>query len=191
MIDLKELDIDEILCKKYPLIFVDRDKSPLESCLAFGITTGPGWYNILDQLCANIQHHIDSVAGEHEAALKYNTMRSAALRDHNWEPFKEYYDFIKTEDQLNRYKDDLHKSKPRRLPELVPQVVADQVKEKFGTLRFYYTGGDSIIEGMVAMAEAMSAVTCDVCGNPGKETGGGWISTRCEEHRVKYPEHGE
>ena len=49
--------------------------------------------------------------------------------------------------------------------------MADQVKEKFGTLRFYYTGGDDRIDGMVRMAESMSAVTCETCGAPGKLRG--------------------
>ena len=67
----------------------------------------------------------------------------------------------------------------------VPQVTLDQVKEKFGTLRFYYTGGDDVIDGMVRMAESMSAVTCEICGNPGTTGGQGWISTLCETHRNK------
>ena len=70
----------------------------------------------------------------------------------------------------------------RVVPESIPQVTLDQVKEKFGTLRFYYTGGDDYIRGLVSMAESMSAVTCETCGNPGKQTRGGWIRTLCEEH---------
>jgi len=66
--------------------------------------------------------------------------------------------------------------------EVVTQVTLDQVKEKFGTLRFYYTGGDDVIDGMVRMAESMSGVTCEVCGKPGTSTGGGWIKTVCKEH---------
>jgi hypothetical protein len=66
--------------------------------------------------------------------------------------------------------------------EVVSQVVLDQVKEKFGTLRFYYTGGDDYIRGLVAMAESMSGVTCEECGKPGTSTGGGWIRTVCIEH---------
>jgi hypothetical protein len=58
----------------------------------------------------------------------------------------------------------------------------DQVKEKFGTLRFYYTGGDDYISGMVRMAESMSGVTCEECGAPGEQNDGGWIRTLCEEH---------
>jgi len=62
----------------------------------------------------------------------------------------------------------------------VAQVTLDQVKEKFGTLRFYYTGGDDIIDGMVRMAESMSGCTCEECGNIGKSRGGGWIHTYCD-----------
>jgi len=68
----------------------------------------------------------------------------------------------------------------------VPPVTVVQVKEKFGTLRFYYDGGDDKIDGMVRMAESMSAVTCEECGRPGTSTGGGWIRTLCDEHRKEY-----
>ena len=66
--------------------------------------------------------------------------------------------------------------------EIVPQVTLDQVKEKFGALRFYYSGGDDIIAGMVRLAESMSVVTCEVCGSPGKFRGKSWFYTSCEEH---------
>jgi len=67
-----------------------------------------------------------------------------------------------------------------RKEELVAQVTLDQVKEKFGKLSLYYTGGDDVIDGMVRMAEAMSGVTCEGCGNVGERRGGGWIHTYCE-----------
>ena len=61
------------------------------------------------------------------------------------------------------------------------QVVASQVKEKFGTLRFYYGGGDDIIEGMVSMAESLSHRVCEFCGCPGEERKGNWIKTLCDK----------
>lgn len=70
---------------------------------------------------------------------------------------------------------------------VVEQVVADQVKEKFGGLRFYYTGGDSTIMGFVTMAESWAAQTCEVCGAPGRLRGRGWIYTACDTHTK--PEH--
>ena len=69
-----------------------------------------------------------------------------------------------------------------REKEVVRQVTLDQVKEKFGTLRFYYSGGDDTIRGMVSMAESMSSVTCEECGKTGTSTSGGWIKTVCVEH---------
>jgi len=60
------------------------------------------------------------------------------------------------------------------------QVIADQVKEKFGTLRFYYHGGDDFVEGLVNMAESMSSLTCERCGSPGIKRTKGWIVTLCD-----------
>jgi len=63
------------------------------------------------------------------------------------------------------------------------QVRAVQVKEKFGGLRFYVNGGDDYIDGLIGMAEDISLMTCEGCGNPGKVGGNGWISTMCEPCR--------
>ena len=62
------------------------------------------------------------------------------------------------------------------------QVVAAQVKEKFGGLRFYVDGGDDWVYGAISMAESISYRTCEVCGAPGKTRGTGWVRTTCDEH---------
>lgn len=67
----------------------------------------------------------------------------------------------------------------------ISQVVAVQVKEKFGTLRFYYNGGDDYIDGAVMLAELLSGKICDKCGNPGKLRDGGWVRTLCNEHAIE------
>ena len=65
-------------------------------------------------------------------------------------------------------------------PEYV-QVVAAQVKEKLGTLRFYVDGGDAATEGMIQMAEAMSGRVCELCGSPAKTSrDSGWLHTTCD-----------
>ena len=64
----------------------------------------------------------------------------------------------------------------------VPQVVVEQIKEKLGTLRFYYQGGDDYVSGLVSMAEAITEVTCEECGSTGALRHGGWIKTLCDEH---------
>jgi hypothetical protein len=73
----------------------------------------------------------------------------------------------------------------------VPQVTISQIKEKFGSLRFYYEGGDEYVKGMVSMAESISEVTCEKCGNPGEtKDRNGWLVTMCNQCRnnlVKQP----
>ena len=129
-----KLELDQLLCEKYPKMMVNRNKNMQETCMCWGFECGDGWFNILDQLMGNIQHHID------------------------WKNRKE---------------------------EVVAQVTLDQVKEKFGTLRFYYSGGDDAIDGMVRMAESMSGVTCEECSAPAQTHGPGWIRTICEPCETK------
>ncbi|WP_457090585.1 hypothetical protein [Microvirga sp. P5_D2] len=57
-----------------------------------------------------------------------------------------------------------------------------QIKEKFGSARVHFHGGDDRIDRLVAAAEAASEITCDVCGGRGRLQGKGWLSTRCEAH---------
>ena len=93
-----------------------------------------------------------------------------------------------------------------------PQVVAEQIKEKFGTLRFYYRleypqayldllkkyeGTDSqrtienwaddyrnYFSGIVHYAEVLTARTCEMTGRPGKmhKSGSGWYKVLNEEY---------
>jgi hypothetical protein len=67
-------------------------------------------------------------------------------------------------------------------PHYIP-VKFDQIKEKFGGIRIYYTGGDDYVRGVVSLADEMSYKICEVCGNAGKPNKGGWISVLCDEHR--------
>ena len=47
-----------------------------------------------------------------------------------------------------------------------------QVKQKYGTLRVYHNGGEEY--------EALSAVTCEVCGQQGTMRDDLWVSVRCD-----------
>jgi hypothetical protein len=74
-----------------------------------------------------------------------------------------------------------------------PQVEAVQVKEKFGTLRFYYNtiefeGKEHTdrqygeIDGLVSFAEFLSGYFCEVCGtNQNVIRTSGWIKTICND----------
>jgi hypothetical protein len=105
-----------------------------------GFAVGPGWWPIIESLCANIQSRIDW-----------------------WNQNRE--------------------TRP-----VIEQVVVEQIKEKFGGLRFYYQGGDDEIHGMVRMAEAWADHSCEECGSPGKKRGGGWVKTLCDRHEEERQE---
>lgn len=63
-----------------------------------------------------------------------------------------------------------------------PQVVAFQVKEKFGGLRFYTGACNDAQRGMIVQAQAFSWRICEVCGSRGETYGPTWFRTRCEAH---------
>ena len=66
----------------------------------------------------------------------------------------------------------------------MPEVHFTQLKQKFGTLRLYYAGGNDETSRMSAIAEDLSAHMCEVCGRkPSQQSNSGWIRTLCEEHR--------
>ena len=59
-----------------------------------------------------------------------------------------------------------------------------QVKEKFGTLRFYIGPGSEAFYARIRLAEDESSSTCEECGEPGAPTETGWIKTLCEKHTL-------
>lgn len=67
--------------------------------------------------------------------------------------------------------------------EIGEQIYVSQIKEKFGTLRFYMAHDDDFISGAVTMAEMQSYQLCQKCGKKGTHRNlGGWISTLCNKH---------
>lgn len=133
--------IEEILVKAHPVIFRDYKKSPKETCLAWGLECGDGWFAIIKELCKDVDEYCKD------------------------RPFV---------------------------------IVADQVKEKFGTLRFYYhtersEGEESdedykAIRDIVSKYERLSETTCEVTGKKGNLVArrpGGWMKTLCKEEAKK------
>jgi len=114
---------------EFPTIFQDLYGDPKSTCMAFGIETGDGWFNLIHELCTKL-----------------------------------------TELGLG------------------PNFKADQIKEKYGTLRFYYSGAPKdngpAIDELILDAENKSERTCETCSAEGEiNTKDFWISVRCEKCR--------
>ena len=171
-------ELDKLLCERYPKMMVNRNKPMQETCMCWGFECGDGWFNILNQLMSQIQHHIDWKEKQRAGAIKYNEM-AAQAKAGNFDLFEETMKALPNDEYKEKRLAEIVAGDFRPVPESIPQVTLDQVKEKFGTLRFYYQGGDDYISGMVSLAESMTAVTCENCGNPGSCRGGGWVHTYC------------
>lgn len=190
-------ELDKQLVAKYPKIFKNRYGNMQETCMCWGFECGDGWYNIIDMLCANIQNHIDQSRNKRARALRKNrALKRALLGDTSWLTYfymkhywKEDPDAEIPEWVYKNIKEDIKEIKFADVgSDVVKQVVAVQVKEKFGGLRFYIDGGDDIVYAMIGMAESMSVVTCETCGSPGRQRSGGWIRTLCDKHEEEYKE---
>ena len=171
-------ELDKLLCERYPKMMVNRNKGMQETCMCWGFECGDGWFNILDQLMGNIQHHIDWKDKQRNWAIQHNAIVTQC-REGIFDLFEESMKSVVDPEYKEKRLAELLANGFREVPETIAQVTLDQVKEKFGTLRFYYTGGDDYISGLVSMAESMTEVTCESCGNPGERRGGGWVHTYC------------
>lgn len=180
-------ELDKLLCSKYPKIFRDRRAPMTKTAMCWGFSCGDGWFNILDALCRNIQSHVDHSRKNRARALRFNRALKRGLRG-DVAGLIRFYTLPGREP--NEW---TNKSVERAIADArydvvshaVPQVVAVQVKEKFGTLRFYTNATDDYVHGLIAMAESMSARTCEECGVPGKTYYDGWHVTLCPQHAAE------
>jgi hypothetical protein len=71
-------------------------------------------------------------------------------------------------------------------------IVAEQIKEKFGGLVFYIEPcSEDIYDtamNIINNAQSKSYTICETCGNPGKLRRNGWMRTSCDECQKEYEE---
>ncbi len=168
-------ELGDKLKAKYPKILQGRYG---------GLCIGNGWYDIINSLCSTIQNHIDNTNEYRYYDIAYNDMVAAA-KSGDTSKINEHLNFLNEEQRAARVEQIIRNEKLRNVAEEIPQVVAAQVKEKFGGLRFYVDGGDHYIYGAIQMAENMSFRVCEECGAPGKTEGPGWIRTLCATHQAE------
>lgn len=165
-------ELEHKLIEKYPKIFANCYKDPQTTCMAWGLEVGDGWYNLIDVLCEALTYtYTTSVKVDEEDGKRLG------IEPNIFKEETSYYFKVES-----------------------PQVIADQVKEKFGTLRFYYhlefdknnvelikTGKypqlveinkrySDYIDGIIHFADIASARICEVSGTSGQlHVRGGWF----------------
>jgi len=182
-------ELEEQLYKKYPKLFGERNLPMTQTCMCWGCAHGDGWYNILDRMCGLIQNYIKQTRRSSAVIRRYNRALKQAINgnDKNLRFYYANHLGWKNETVDEFVERDLNKKEFREEFRKPPtQLVFTQIKEKYGTLRVYYNGGDEFCQGVIDMAESMSSVTCEDCGVPGKVRDRGWIRTYCDDCEHKY-----
>ena len=136
-------ELEKKLVEQFPKILRDYRGDMMQTCMAWGMECGDGWYNLLEECFTKLQHVCDLISKDGREV----------------------------------------------------QVIADQIKEKYGTLRFYYhVIGDAtniecdIIDDIVTEADRNSQRTCEETGEDGTICNyGSWLKTLC---RTKAKELG-
>lgn len=63
-------ELQEKLFKSYPAIFRQKDLDRTVTAMCYGIACGDGWYDLIDQLCGEIQNQVDNVNRNRRNKLK-------------------------------------------------------------------------------------------------------------------------
>lgn len=165
-------ELDELLCSKYPEIFGDRHGNVTKTAMCWGFECGDGWFDLIDTLCACIAGDIK----QKERAVEFHQQMLEETDRKDWTP---HMHEMWTPENLIAKVEEYHKAK---------NIRAVQVKEKFGGLRFYVSGGCDKHHAMIDFAENLSYRICEDCGSM-KDTitySIGWIRTLCPEHANKH-----
>lgn len=157
----KELEMK--LVKKFPIIFSQYGGNMRDTCMAWGMECGDGWYNIIHDLCENVT----TLIGDK------NIKVTAAQVKEKFGELRFYYDIKVPETFMGKvgYKFS-HFMFKLRWGRLYWKII--DFRKKF------YRFIEEKISDAIHDGERKSCNTCELCGEPGKTRGRGWISTQCD-----------
>lgn len=169
-------EFEKHMAEKYPRYFGEDKRYG-------GFAIGEGWYQIIDSLMSNIDHYT-----KHRRNMRARDLKKLRAKNKGMEAMIVFmvgkkgrepsdWDIERAEEAMEN---DIN------ITPKLNWIEVQQIKEKFGGLRFYYDGGDDEISGMVSMAESWANHTCEDCGNKGERRSGGWIRTLCDVHEAEY-----
>ena len=186
-----QINFEQKLMQKYPDLFYKKEDGSFDC--PCGVWVPQGWETLVEELCGAINNYTKCTYHlKHKVVSKkyylwngigklldWSHKRFLKLfpKYNKWEYNKPFYSFVEKFRQRSYKCVKYNKVYP-------PAVKIDQIKEKFGELRFYYTGGDKEVAGMVRFAEYLANQTCEVSGEKGELCRrGGWYKTLSETTR--------
>lgn len=166
-------ELQQKLIEKYPILFQDKDKSPKETLICFGIETGDGWYKILDDLFGYFYKIMDQEY--------YVPFEKEYIEEGNVETYGTYIKApkIKLVQVKSKYAT-LRVYSRTYMDESISEDILDKIgKDSYErVLNRIYRKYDSAVD----YAEYLSSKACEVCGEEGTQTDTYWVETLCPEH---------
>lgn len=157
-------DLELKLVKKYPIIFSQYGGDMRQTCMAWGMECGNGWYNLINELCENVT----TLIGDRPIKV------TAAQVKEKFGGLRFYYDIDSPYTFMNKVNHIISRAMFKvRLGILYWKIV--DFRKKF------YRSIDEKISDAIRDGEWKSYDTCELCGEPGKTRGRGWVSTQCEK----------
>jgi hypothetical protein len=163
--------LEKTLVKKYPVIFQDYRGDMRQTCMAWGMECGDGWFELIDNMCANITKVIGNKSYKviaNQVKEKFGGLRFYYSIEHD-------PNFLRKNNYI--FRNWMFK---KRLGHIYWKIINFRKK-------FYKTTSEKI-EAIIEEAEHNSYKTCETCGQPGKPRGGGWIYTACDECEKRFQE---
>jgi len=176
---------DQELVKNFPNLYKDRYGDMKNTCLCWGFECGSGWYNLIYELSEKLEEKILEIKKQNPPVRFYKIKKKFdnILMRANYKILNFFGWRHPIGSKITRA---LSLLRPKLGVEYFP--CASQVKEKYGTLRFYMTCETDEMSKIIRTAEKKSAITCEGCGLPGKRNTLGWISTLCNQCRGSDPD---
>ena len=200
-------NFEEHLMAKYPNLF-PKDKDGKTTYADCGVSCPEGWELLVENLCGSIDFRLKHQFNRRQInkirfffwRLIWNRLRINGILN-KLEESLDPVDWSKSRCMLSSKVTEIRSAFPKRnkMREKVlsfrnkisprqkyklsplPQVIIGQIKQKID-LRFYYSGGDEVVRGMVSFAEKMSRSICEETGQRGFPCNrGGWMRTLSEE----------
>jgi len=169
-------ELQDKLYKKCPKLFSQKDLPKTQTCMCWGISTGDGWYDLIDNVCEWIQNH-----------TRWNPHLFPPIE---FTQVKEKFGQLRiyfqqtpvSREEFSQYKKDkdirLYIPKPKNIFLKVFRTIwkVDEYKMWLEKCREGYEE----ISGVISFAEHLSATICDRCGSKGEIRRYGWVFTLCD-----------
>lgn len=157
------------ITKEFPYLYRGRKLSIRQSNMIFGFECGIGWKNILRTLSIALMYEIK------KADKLWRIRPYLSLFTDAWNTVMYFQpEWIKKNNVFGKY--------PRFIIHIFSGFAASQVKEKYGTLRYYMGFQNTAMSNHIDIAERASEHTCEKCGEWGKIRGDSWSYVACDEH---------